>query len=136
MSIPGDIDRDEQLAPPTWPVGPEELARWAQSYAEHASELTPDELLATYARVRETAKAAAAVEEWLLLAARESGVRLQDLAEVIAGHPLRDQRRTYVTGPSDRIKRLRRDHGDAAGRLDALTRRHAPSATTDDAAPQ
>lgn len=108
-----------------WPSWPGDLIEWAQRYAAdlRTSEVEPAELLQLFAAARETAKTAAAIEEWLLLLCREHGVTLQDLAEIIAGHPSREHRRRYVSGPSDRELRLRRDYGTAANRLEALVRR-------------
>lgn len=125
----GIVQRNEGAEPvrETWPVWPADLVAWAQRYdtALRDNDAQPDsgELLALFAAVRTTARTATAIEEWLLLVCRDRGVTLQDLAEVTAGHPSRESRRRYVSGPSDRELRLRRDFGTAAARLAALSRR-------------
>lgn len=129
-AVPGKgtiVDATE--GPPAWPLPSVELTEWARAYDEaiQAGTVTAEQLLEMYSAARETARTAAGVEQWLLMAAREHGIVLQDLAEIIAKHPDRDQRRAYVTGPRDRLRRLQLVHGDAAGRLADLLRAHPTS---------
>lgn len=126
----------EPAWPPTWPVTIDTLVAWINDYAQALADgdVDPGALLEQFARARTIARATAGIEEWLLLACREAGITLPDLAERIARHPNPDQRRRYVTGPRDRVERLLRDHDSADGRLAALLRTLDADAEHDQAA--
>ncbi|MGH3435969.1 MAG: hypothetical protein ACRDRN_05825 [Sciscionella sp.] len=102
-----------------WPLGPAELVRWAESYQETMEREPPDvqRLLSLLAQARLTAKTATAVEEWLLMAAREEGATLEGLAEITGAS------RKYVRGPAKRLGRLAEQYGSPQARLSALHRR-------------
>ena len=114
----------EPAWPPAWPVSTDELVAWINDYAQALAdgEVNPGALLEQFAHARTIARATAGIEEWLLLACREAGISLPDLAEHIARHPSTEQRRRYVTGPRDRVERLLRDFDSADGRRAALLR--------------
>lgn len=126
--IEEDAEDERSSLPATrWPATPDDLVGWAESLQESVRHepVEPVSLLRLLARARTTAKTATAVEEWLLMLAREQGATLEDLAEVTGAS------RKYVRGPDKRLNRLAEQYGAAETRLAALAARVRGEHATD-----
>lgn len=105
-----------RLATPTTAA---EVNRWLRDTAEQvrAGEVSADELIRLLGELREASTAFANASDWALLAAREQGASLREVARVFG--------KGYVRSPAARLEKLHREALSAAEYLDLLRRRAA-----------
>lgn len=112
------LDRDEPEL--RAPVTATEVLSWLEGVAAsaQAGELEAAELINLLGQLRQAATAFANASDWTLLAAREAGASLRQLAPVFG--------KGYVRAPAARLEKLHREVLSAEQFLELMRRRTHP----------
>ncbi|WP_158883892.1 hypothetical protein [Amycolatopsis anabasis] len=99
------------------PVSVAEVLAWLENTANavRAGEVSADELIRLLGEFRRASAACADASDWLLLAAREEGASLRQIAPVFG--------KGYVRAPAARLEKLHRQALNSAQWLEILHRR-------------
>ncbi|KMS83486.1 hypothetical protein [Prauserella rugosa] len=99
------------------PVTAAAMLAWLEEASEAVAEgrLEADELIALLGQLREAATACANASDWALLAAREAGASLRQIAPVFG--------KGYVRAPAARLEKLHREVLSADQFLELMRRR-------------
>ncbi|PXY30203.1 hypothetical protein BAY59_13395 [Prauserella coralliicola] len=101
------------------PVTAADLLGWLEEAAAavRAGEVDADELIAVLGELRQASTACANASDWALLAAREAGASLRQIAPVFG--------KGYVRAPAARLEKLHREVLSADQFLELMRRRQA-----------
>lgn len=101
----------------TTPITAAEVTRWLRDAADEvrAGEVSADELIRVLGELREASTAFANASDWALLAAREQGASLREVARVFG--------KGYVRSPAARLEKLHREALNSGEFLDLVRRR-------------
>ncbi|GAB3483323.1 hypothetical protein [Amycolatopsis cihanbeyliensis] len=93
---------DVQHTSPRAPITAAEVLTWLEDTAEaaRAGEVSPEDLIALLGELRQASTACANASDWTLLAAREAGASLRQIAPVFG--------KGYVRAPAARLEKLHR----------------------------
>ncbi|OQO94854.1 hypothetical protein [Saccharomonospora piscinae] len=99
------------------PLTAAEVLEWLERTASavREGELTPEELIELLGQLRQASTACANASDWTLLAAREAGASLRQLAPVFG--------KGYVRAPAARLEKLHREVLTAEQFLELMRRR-------------
>ncbi|WP_084789366.1 hypothetical protein [Saccharomonospora iraqiensis] len=114
---PTGPDVDSPVSGPAPPVTAADMLAWLEETARavRAGELAAEELVALLGQLRQAATACANASDWTLLAAREEGASLRQLAPVFG--------KGYVRAPAARLEKLHREVLSAEQFLELLRQR-------------
>ncbi|GAB3574477.1 hypothetical protein GCM10027445_35390 [Amycolatopsis endophytica] len=99
------------------PITESDVLAWLESTAAavRAHEIPPDDLIRLLGELRRASAACADASDWLLLAAREEGASLRQIAPVFG--------KGYVRAPAARLEKLHRQALNSDQWLDILRQR-------------
>jgi hypothetical protein len=102
---------------PHAPITSAQVLAWLEQTAAdvHAGRVGPDALVAVLGELRQASTACANASDWVLLAAREEGASLRQIAPVFG--------KGYVRAPAARLEKLHRQAQNSAQWLEILRRR-------------
>ena len=102
---------------PRPPITAEDVLAWLEDTARavHAGSVSADDLIAVLGELRRASAACADASDWALLAARETGASLRQIAPVFG--------KGYVRAPAARLEKLHRQALNSAQWLDILRHR-------------
>lgn len=99
------------------PVTAADILTWLENVARavEAGEISADELIALLGELRQASTACANASDWALLAAREAGASLRQIAPVFG--------KGYVRAPAARLEKLHREVLNSDQFLELMRRR-------------
>lgn len=102
---------------PHAPITAADVLSWLEetAVAVRAGEVAPDDLIAVLGELRRASAACADASDWVLLAAREAGASLRQIAPVFG--------KGYVRAPAARLEKLHRQALDSGQWLEILRQR-------------
>ncbi|WP_019813264.1 hypothetical protein [Saccharomonospora saliphila] len=115
---PEGADRDAPVGgPAAVPLTAADVLAWLEDTAEavRAGEVDADALIELLGQLRQAATACANASDWALLAAREAGASLRQIAPVFG--------KGYVRAPAARLEKLHREVLSSEQFLDLMRRR-------------
>ncbi|PXY22434.1 hypothetical protein [Prauserella muralis] len=100
------------------PITAADILAWLENaaLAVAAGEVPADELIALLGELRQASTACANASDWALLAAREAGASLRQIAPVFG--------KGYVRAPAARLEKLHREVLSSEQFLELMRRRH------------
>ncbi|MGC7099625.1 hypothetical protein ACPZ19_33535 [Amycolatopsis lurida] len=112
----------DEYPSPEPPVTPRQINEWLRTVAESArrGELSADELIGLLGQLRAASTACANASDWALLAAREAGASLRQIAPVFG--------KGYVRAPAARLEKLHRQVLDSDQFLELMRRKESGEA--------
>lgn len=116
MSDYEPVDEATQRPSPAAPVTAADVLTWLEDMADlvRAGEVEAAELISVLGQLRQAATALANASDWALLAAREAGASLRQIAPVFG--------KGYVRAPAARLEKLHRQVLSAEQFLELLRR--------------
>lgn len=104
---------------PRAPITAADVLRWLEDTAAavQAGEVEADELIALLGELRQASTACANASDWTLLAAREAGASLRQIAPVFG--------KGYVRAPAARLEKLHREVLSSEQLLELLRRQRS-----------
>ena len=114
----GAVDEPES-ARPRAPITAEDVLSWLEETAAavRAGTVSADDLIAVLGELRRASAACADASDWALLAAREEGASLRQIAPVFG--------KGYVRAPAARLEKLHRQALNSAQWLEILRQRES-----------
>ncbi|WP_216204777.1 hypothetical protein [Amycolatopsis aidingensis] len=102
---------------PRAPITAADVLSWLEDTAEsvRAGEVAPEDLIALLGELRQASTACANASDWALLAAREAGASLRQIAPVFG--------KGYVRAPAARLEKLHRQVLNSEQFLELMRRR-------------